>query len=279
MKINYVLIIAMMISVSFDVHSADKEILQCEYDPKYVNKSNDSLKWKRTASLYVSPFEVLQKSKQSQYMLLADIRPVSEYKKFSIKNSLNFPNGSLVTKSMFKKHEIILIGNGRDYKKLEMYAEKLQRSGFVNIQILDGGTHFWKKTISGNSLSQKDYQLFDLNSVIYDDISNWTVIDTRDKTIDDDLFPNVIKNANKDTIKQIGQSVKRTKLLKNIMIISNELFSDDLFINNLQKSVRANIFSIQKDSFNVAVNQFNKKQKYISHKKRTDGARFSCQGS
>jgi rhodanese-related sulfurtransferase len=253
------------------------EFQQCEYDPTFTIKNQINSKWTRDSSKYVSPFSLYKNLVKNSDYLLADLRSSNDFNNYHIESSINFPHTSLQTKSIFRNNDIVLIGNGRDYKRLEQTYENLKSLGFNSIKILDGGIYFWRSVIDHRSLLDKE--ILDLNHILNEDRSNWVIFDSLANSKVQDLFPNVIavtqsfSELNADSYKAITK--QSNQLIKNILLVSSEE-NINLTINEWQLKLNANVFSINKKLMRLAVNDYYSQQKIQSYKKRTDGAKFSC---
>ena len=253
------------------------EVQQCEYNPTYTLKNQNTAKWQRDPSKYVSPYIIYKQIQDNNDLILADLRPKKLFDKYHISSSFSFPFNSLQTKSIFKNKEVVLIGTGKDYKRIERLYEKFQLNGFQNLKILDGGIQYWKSVIDKRVL--KEFKVVDLKPLLNEDRSNWLIFDENQTGKVDDLFPNVIHlkgSLSEINLNSYSAITKQSSpLIQNILLVTSqkELSKE---INEWQKRFKANIYTIDTKLMDFAVNDYFKQQKIQSYKKRTDGAKFSC---
>jgi rhodanese-related sulfurtransferase len=173
---------------------------------------------KRNTALLISVESILQKIKEKQKIILADVRRKEEFTKFRIPSSINIPLFAIKTKPFLKFGLLVLINEGYNYRGLEQECKHLRQAGF-NAWILNGGLYYWKQKgapIHGNGLSQST-----LNKIPPDvfflekDYDNWLLVDvSRRKNLQTgSIFPESIYLPYENNEEKFLSSIK--KILRN----------------------------------------------------------------
>jgi len=86
-------------------------------------------------------------SQQNTYIV--DVRNEGDYDVIHIKNSLNIKQNEIKTKSFLKQKKVVIVGYGYDSKNLLNVCQKLRKTGFSSVRILDGGIVSWAQNKDG----------------------------------------------------------------------------------------------------------------------------------
>lgn len=87
-------------------------------------------------------FQKIQKNFNSS-VLVIDTRPLIDFNKYSIENSLNMSAEGIQTKNYWKEREIYLIGGDKFDLPLLAVADRLHETGFTNVKVVAGGINAW----------------------------------------------------------------------------------------------------------------------------------------
>ena len=131
----FVLLFALLL-ISTNANSKTDGILQCQYDD-YTHvlpgdlPNQQNLNWQRNKKQYLSPYKLNQQINNglNKYTVI-DVRPKLLFNDYHIRGAFNLPKSKLITKSLFKTKNIVLVGQGNDYKYLENLQEKLTSKDF-----------------------------------------------------------------------------------------------------------------------------------------------------
>ncbi len=270
----------LMLSVCGSV-SANDAILQCDYQPTVNQPKEAYIVWQRDPKKYISPFQVHKSMNDGRSkFFLSDVRSTKSFKKYHIKQSLNFPHNSLKTKTMFFEKNIVLIGNGKDYQQMEHEYDELVKVGFKHVKILDGGVQFWKSKIDHKAQYMADIRLNQLSTIFNNGVADWQVIDATSNAMLKDIVSNVIQPSEIAAFyspSSFKNSIKtENQMIPNVLLVL-PVDSDQVLLTQLwQKDLMANVFVIDDDQLTINVSQIKRKQKKLSYKTRTDGAKLSC---
>ncbi len=275
----------MLLLISMNINSKTNEILQCQHDYTVVLPSTlpnqKNLNWHRSQERYLSPYRLNQQINNSlnQYTVI-DVRPKQLFNNYHIRGAFNLPKLQLITKSLFKRKNIVLVGHGNDYRYLENFHQQLISKGFKQVQILDGGMNFWKSKITSKKLSTNEYSLNNIDKLLSGDRTNWKIVDTTKNLNITKHLSNIISIDDKEVLYNPDSLVKsltnNNKLIPNILLVLNATHNKQQVFNLWQSKFNMNIYLISADKMSIAVSEPYQQQKFISSRKRIDGKKITC---
>lgn len=78
------------------------------------------------------------------HLLVVDTRPATEYQQWHIPGALNMPMFAIKTKSFLKKHNFVIINQGRTIEDLQLGCVELRRAGFSQAHYISNGMLAWQ---------------------------------------------------------------------------------------------------------------------------------------
>lgn len=94
-------------------------------------------------AMVISVESLLQKLSLKEDIFLVDVRSKATFEKLRIPDSINIPLHALKTKNFLRKRPLVLINEGFEYLRLEQECLRLQKQGFKEVKILEGGLRAW----------------------------------------------------------------------------------------------------------------------------------------
>lgn len=236
--------------------------------------------WSRNFERYISfgTFYSLLSKHDSQYFL-ADVRSALKYDEYHIRGTFNFPGNSLLVMDQLKNKSIIIIGEGRSYRRLESLYASLLSKGFKDVKILDGGIKYWKYRVLGKGGAKSPEKLTTLDFLMSEDLSQWLIADYTSNGFAEDAFSSFdiyLPMKSRDDISILKSKIAaKSKYIKNILIVYDDLYGVEELLP-FRQSLDVNVFVMDSSVFYLGVNQYRLRDIGLKYKQRTDGQEFVC---
>lgn len=176
---QFVIIVGLIVvAMTASIASGGQQIAPVRFPEELIERQSISYRNEHYVAASVL-FNRLQSTSPSN--LLVDIRGDAEFGAFHIPGSINMPLFTIKTKPSLKHKQVVLIGDGQSYAKLEQACQNLNAIGFQT-SILLGGIYFWALeglTIEGSPPSLMQQGMVPPQTFFSErHYRNWSVVQT-----------------------------------------------------------------------------------------------------
>jgi rhodanese-related sulfurtransferase len=134
----------------------------------------------REAALLVDPEAVAVTLGTPAAPTLIDIRPGAEQASVTIPGALPIPLHALKTKPYLRDRELVLVGQGHEYRAVAQTIQMLRQQGFKKVRMLDGGLNRWRRLglpLTGDTFAQEALQRLTPQAYLREQgVDQWVVL-------------------------------------------------------------------------------------------------------
>ena len=116
-----------------------------------LTRNEEKIDW----STVVTAKELIRRNSDAVFI---DVRPLEDFQKCHIPQSLNVPAFAIKTKAFLKEKPLILVNEGYDFHELNSRLVQLKERNFENVRILAGGIVGWQQaggSVTGDIFAAK----------------------------------------------------------------------------------------------------------------------------